>query len=342
MVPFVARHSRARVQEALRAVDLGGLDPVVLPLPRPVLYDSWHVLGFPKLDHWRRLHGVDVVHAPSVAVPPRGRAPLVVTVHDAAPVLFPATFSARGRWFHARGMAAAQKRAELVITVSEAAAAELVEHAGFPRDQLRVVPNGVELDEASEADVATARQKYGLEDAPYVLFVGTLEPRKNIGVLVDAFAKLTAETALPHTLAVVGPEGWVSREAVPTEAAALGARLRMLGPVSGRDLWGLYRAAEVFAHPSRHEGFGIPVLEAMAQRRAVVCSDIPVLREVSGGHARFVPPDDADAWVGALVDLLGDSEARIRMGEAGREWAERFSWRRCADATAAVYGEVVR
>jgi glycosyltransferase involved in cell wall biosynthesis len=342
VVPFVARHTRAQVRKALRAADLDGLDPVVLPLPRPVLYDAWHVLGHPRLESSRRLGEVDVVHAPSVAVPPRGRAPLVVTVHDAAPVLFPETFSRRGRWFHARGIAAAKHRADLVITVSEVAADELVHHAGFARERLRVVHNGVELQEATDEDVAAARARHGLVDTPYVLFVGTLEPRKNLAVLIDAFTRLVDETEFPHVLAVVGPEGWVTRHAVPAEAAGLGERLRMLGPVAGSDLWGLYRGAEVFAHPSRHEGFGIPVLEAMAQRRAVVGSDIPVLREVSGGHARLVPPDDVDGWRRALAELLGDAAARARMGEAGRVWAERFSWARCAEATAAVYREAVR
>lgn len=341
VVPFVARHSRAQVREALHAADLDGLDPVVLSLPRPVLYDAWHVLGRPRLEAWARLRAVDVVHAPSVAVPPRGRTPLVVTVHDAAPVLFPETFSRRGRWFHARGMAAAKQRADLVITVSEAAADELVHHAGFAREQLRVVHNGVELREATDDEVAAARARHGLTAKPYVLFVGTLEPRKNLAGLVDAFAKLVDETELPHVLAVAGPEGWVTRDAVPATAARLGARLQMLGPVAGRDLWGLYRGAEVFAHPSHHEGFGLPVLEAMAQRRAVVCSDIPVLREVSGGHARLVPPDDTDAWAHALTELLGDAAARARMGAEGRTWAEGFSWARCADATAAVYREAV-
>jgi glycosyltransferase involved in cell wall biosynthesis len=342
VVPFVARHARARVAEALAAERLDHLDPVVLPWPRPALYDAWHLLGVPRLGWWSRLRDVDLVHAPSVAVPPHGKQPLVVTAHDAAPLLFPEAYSRRGRWFHARGMAAARRRADLVITVSQAAAAELVEHAQFSSDRIRIVPNGVELTEATDAEVDAARRQYGLGHVPFVLFVGTLEPRKNLTLLIEAFRAMVERKDVPHVLAVVGGAGWVTRDAVPASAAGLGERLRMLGPVSGRDLFALYRGADLFALPSRHEGFGIPVLEAMAQRRAVVCADIPALREVSGGHARLVPPDDVDAWVGALYELLNDDAARQRMGESGRAWAEGFSWTRCAEATAAAYREAVR
>ncbi|MBA2326335.1 MAG: glycosyltransferase, partial [Actinobacteria bacterium] len=139
LAPFVARHGADQVAAALRDFGLAGLDPVALPLPRPVLYDAWHVLGAPGLGAVRRRRGaLDVVHAPSVAVPPRGRYRLVVTVHDAAPLVHPETYPRRGRWFHRRGIAAAARRADLVITVSRAAADEIDEHTDISPDRVRV------------------------------------------------------------------------------------------------------------------------------------------------------------------------------------------------------------
>jgi glycosyltransferase involved in cell wall biosynthesis len=341
LVPFVARHRAADVRAALDAFGLDDLDPVAFALPRPLLYDAWHVVGAPGLRSVARRRGaVDVVHAPSVAVPPRGRYRLVVTVHDAAPLLFPETYPRRGRWFHRRGIAAAARRADLVITVSHAAAAELEEHTDIPGERVRVVPNGVDLGEASDEDVAAARAAFGLGDRPYVLWLGSLEPRKNVGVLVEAFARWAATSDVPHQLVLAGPAGWVEdRDAVLAPARRLGDRVRTIGRVGDDHLRGVYRGADVFALPSRHEGFGIPVLEAMAQGTPVIASDIAALREVAGDTARLVAADDADAWAGALDDLLRDRDVHADLAAAGRRRAELFSWERCAADTVAVYRE---
>ena len=343
VVPFVASHSRESIEAALRTFHLDGVDPVVLPLPRPLLYDAWHLLGVPGLGRVVRRNGpLDVVHAPSVAVPPKGGYRLVVTVHDAAPLVFPETYPARGRWFHRRGIAAAARRADLVITTSQAAAAEIEEHTTIDPDRLRVVPNGVDLGDASDDEVDSVRAAFDLPDRPYVLWVGTLEPRKNVGVLVEAFARWAATSDVPHRLVLAGPKGWVEdREAVLEPARRLGDRVRVLGHVDGAQLRGLYRGADVFAFPSLHEGFGLPVLEAMAQGTPVVCADIPALAEVAGAAARLVPVGDPDGWASALDDLVRDHGERERLGAAGRHHAEAFTWDRCIAETVAVYREAL-
>ena len=343
LVPFVARHRERDVAAALHAFGLDGLDPVVLPLPRPVLYDSWHLLGRPGLRGLARRRGaLDLVHAPSVAVPPKGGYRLVVTVHDAAPLLFPETFPRRGRWFHRRGIAAAARRADLVITVSRAAADELAEHTDIPAERVRVVPNGVDLTEASDDDVAASRVAFGLGERPYVLWLGSLEPRKNVGVLVEAFVRWAATADVPHQLVLAGPAGWVEdRQAVLAPGRRLGDRVRTIGRVGDDHLRGLYRGADVFTLPSRHEGFGIPVLEAMAQSTPVIASDIPALRELAGGAATLVAPDDPDAWVNALDYLVHERARHDDLAAAGRERAELYSWERCATETVAVYREAL-
>ena len=342
LVPFVARHRRDEVETRLHEFGLDGIDPIVLRLPRPLLYDAWHLFRRPRLVRPRRLHTVDVVHAPSVAVPPKPAAPLVVTAHDAAPLLFPETYPRRGRRFHAQGLAAAAKRADLVITVSHAAADELVTHTAIPRERIRVVPNGVGLEIADDEAVDAARRQYELGETPYVFWVGSLEPRKNVGLLVEAFAHWAAHTDLPHFLVLAGPAGWVQDEAsVLAPARRLGNRVRTIGRVGDPALTALYRGADLFAFPSRHEGFGIPVLEAMAQETPVLAADIAALREVAAGAAVLRSSDDPEAWVAALDNLLHDDAEQSRLSKAGRERAQRFTWARCAEETRAVYREAI-
>jgi glycosyltransferase involved in cell wall biosynthesis len=342
VVPFVARHGRDHVRTRLREFGLADVDPVVLWLPRPLLYDAWHMVRRPRLPRARGLREVDVVHAPSVAVPPKSGAPLVVTAHDAAPLIFPETYPRRGRRFHEQGLAAAAERADLVITVSHASAEELVTHTAIPRERIRIVPNGVDLELASDDEVEKARREFELGDAPYVFWIGSLEPRKNVGLLVDAYARWAARTGLPHRLVLAGPAGWVEDEsAVLAPAGALGDRVRTIGRVGDPALRALYRGADLFAFPSRHEGFGIPVLEAMAQATPVLAANIPALREVTGDAARLLSPDDTDAWLAALDELLHDSDERVRLGAAGRERAQRYSWTRCAEETRAVYRDAI-
>ena len=338
VTPFTARHHRDDVARALRAHDLDGYDPVILPLPAALLYDAWHVLG--TAGPARRVAPVDLLHAPSPAVPPTGGLPLVVTVHDAAPLVMPDAFTKRGVRFHRQGFAAAAKRANLVIAVSEFCADEVTAHTAIPRERIRVVPNGVDRERATPEAIEKARLVYAIDDKPYVFWAGTFQPRKNVRVLLDAFSRLDP-AFYPHRLVLAGPAGWKPDDADAEVARELGDRVRLLGPVHRHQLFPLFAGADLYAFPSRHEGFGIPVLEAMAQGTPVVCSDIPALREVAGEAAIFVDPDDVDAWVDALGVTLADAEARAAMVDAGSVRVANYSWERCARETAAVYGEAL-
>jgi glycosyltransferase involved in cell wall biosynthesis len=347
VAPFCARHSDEEISVAYRAA---GLDPVETPrasalgLPRPLLYEAWHRVGRPKLPLGRAaLADVDLVHAPSPAVPPASGRPLVVTIHDVAFELFPDAYPRRGRRFHQLGLAAAARRADLVITVSQSAAEEILMECPRLEDRLRVVHNGVDHELARVADVAAVREHFGIGDAPYVLWVGSLEPRKGLGTLISAFARLAStKEAPPHQLVLVGPDGWLSAQGIDqADLAVVGDRLRSLGPVGEIELRSLYAGAELFAFPSRHEGFGIPVLEAMVQSTPVLCSDIPALREVTGDAARLLPVGDVEAWSTGLVELLGDERARSELARRGVERAAGFSWERTVAATREVYVEAL-
>src|SRR3954451_2533290 len=338
---FVARHPRTAIDAVLAEYSVS-MATQRLPFPRPVLYDAWHTIGAPRLSVLAQpLAHADVVHAPSVAVPPRGHGGLVVTVHDVAPLLFPETFPARGRWFHRSGLRAAARRADAVIVVSHDAAADVVERTAIGADRIRVVHNGVDDVDVTEEQVQAMRRRLGLE-RPYVFWVGTQEPRKNVRLLVQAFAAATAsEPSLPHDVVLAGAAGWLHEQASTMPGAdRLGDRLRLLGRVGDDDLYALYRGADLFAFPSIHEGFGLPVLEAMRQGTPVLCTDRSSLPEVAGNAALLVPPD-ADAWTPAIISALTDDALRARLAATGRSRAAEFSWERCARQTHAVYAELL-
>ncbi len=219
----VARHTPEEVQSAWAEFDLGALPgPTVLPLPRAALYDSWHLLGWPPLS---RGADVDLLHAPSLAVPPKDGKPLVVSVHDAAPWLFPASFPLRGRWFHHAGVRAATRRADRVLTGTEAAASELRAHTSLPAERLRVIPYGVDHPYAvADPEVVwTVLQRYDLHDRQYVLWVGSLEPRKGLATLVSAVVKLAQKNSAP-TLVLAGYTGWRNANIISPEDRAVLAR----------------------------------------------------------------------------------------------------------------------
>ncbi|MGH9105447.1 MAG: glycosyltransferase family 4 protein [Acidimicrobiales bacterium] len=358
IVPFSAWHRRGEAEEVFTRFGLpsdAAARLVRAPLPRPALFEAWNSLAFPGPGLLSsKLRGADVVHAPLLAVPPV-RCPLVVTVHDTGFALFPESYPRRGLRFHSRALQRVAGRAKLVVTATHAAAAEIVEHSRIREDRLRVVPHGVDHRVATPEEKGRALERYGLGNVPYVLWVGSLEPRKNVGAVVRAFARLGAghpmsagrpvsagRAAWAHRLVLAGPLGWLHQGLIAdSERAALGERLRILGAVGEDDLRGLYAGAALFAFPSLHEGFGMPALEAMVQGTPVVCSDLPALREVTGGAAVLVPPDDIDQWAGAIEEVAAPGARREALVSAGLDRAREFSWGATARMTHRVYEEAL-
>lgn len=310
-----------------RPRDPDGLLDAYVDLGRPhgsLRYELWHRLRRPVIDL-----GVDVVHAPSLAVPPAGTTPLVVTVHDVAFLRHPEAFTRRGVSFHRRGLELAYRDAAVVITASEFARTEL-ERAGFESNRLHLAPHGVTRPDPEPDDVVDTRVRRMGVTQPFVLAVGTVEPRKGLDVLAAAFTQ--AREHVPDlTLAVVGPRGWL---AVPGLDAP---GIRELGSVDERTLDALYRRATVCAVPSRYEGFGLPALEALARGCPVIASATTSLPEVVGDAGRLVPPRDVETWAQALVDLVTDADARADLARRGAQRAREFTWTRSAAAHLEAY-----
>jgi glycosyltransferase involved in cell wall biosynthesis len=304
-----------------------------LHLPRQAVYEYWHALRWPPVE---RVTGpVDVVHGTAVAVPPT-RAPLVMTVHDLAFLADPTQATRHGNRFFRRGTELARKHARLVLVPSEATAAECRE-AGFDPDRLRVVPWGVDHTPASEADVDAVRTSRGLR-RPYVLFVGTIEPRKNLAGVVGAMATLAHREI---DLVIAGPDGW--NEDLEKRLAMLrgsGIGIHRLGFVTPAELPALYAGCAAFCYPSLREGFGMPVLEAMAQGAPVVTSLGTATAEVAGGDGLLVDPRDPPAIGAALAKLLDDPALADELRARARTRAASYTWERTAALTAAAYAEV--
>ena len=302
--------------------------PVVvrqLPIARPWLYEAWNRLHWPAVE--RASGSVDVCHS-TIAIPAVTRAPHVVTVHDVAFVHAPDRFTAHG----VRVMSAGLERcrdADLVLCPSRATCADLVA-LGFDETRIRVVPWGVEATAVTDADRQRVRQRYALPDR-FVLFVGTVEPRKNLARLAHAVSALDP----PIELVVAGATGW--GEATATDDPGTRDRIRFLGFVPADDLPAVYASATVFAYPSLQEGFGLPIAEAMAYGIPVVTSRGSATEEVAGGAAVLVDALDIESIGDGIESALTDRE---RLSSAGFVRAGELSWEAAADSTLAAYREV--
>lgn len=264
----------------------------------------------------------DVVHATTLLVPPKRRAALVVTIHDVVPWTHPETLTPRGVGFHRRMGARAASEADLIVTPT-VAVADQVRHLLAPGAEVIAVPPGFSSN-LTVPDDARERRTRQVGEGDYLLFVGTSEPRKGLDTLLDALS----EPALRgQSLVVVGPRGWggvdVGQQA---EARGIADRVTMTGRVDDADLAALYAGASLVVMPSRAEGFGLPVLEAMNLAVPVITSDDPAMREVGAGATRTFPVGDPTALCAAIVRVLSDAALREQMIGAGRMRALDFDW----------------
>ncbi len=307
-----ARYLRGLLPELERLVDV---EPLAWGGSRKAATVARDVWWYP-LELPRRARGLDVLHCPSFRGPLRApAAPLVLTVHDLAVLRHPNTFNRWTRTYSRLLVPRVVHAAQRVIAVSDFTKRELLDVLEIPEERIRVIPNAVAKPFVPDG---------GRAEGEYVLAVGTREPRKNLPRLAEAARLAGVE------LRIAGAQGW-------GEVEVAGAGVRVLGYVDDEELARLYRGALCVAYPSLYEGFGIPVLEALACGAPVVTSAGSAMAEVADGAAVLVDPQDADAIADGIREAI---RRREELAALGPERALGFTWQAAAEATTAVYREL--
>lgn len=311
----------------------------VLPVPERWMTVGWQRLRIPLPVDWVA-GGADVIHAPDFVAPPH-RAPAVVTVHDLSYLVTPDYAYPNLRRYLSAAVPRSLKRAAGIVAVSRSTADDLSEFYGIDPSRITVVHNGVDPAFRPAPDDAIHRALAQLElRQPYFVIVGTIEPRKNHLGLLRAFEALSA-TRPDASLVIVGRPGWMS-EGIMAEIDAVMRRLpvRHLPDIEDSLLPALYTGSVALVYPSWYEGFGLPVVEAMACGTAVITSDRGSLAEVAGDAALLVPPDSPEAIADAMRMLLDDPVRRRDLVESGLRRARRFTWEAAALSHLNLYRSV--
>lgn len=302
-------------------------------LPRMV----WMQTAAPRL--LRQLH-VDVVHFTNGMVPLACPIPSVVTIHDMSLTLYPRYHPPRRVLLNRPLVDFAARRATAIITVSQSAKRDIIRLYGLPAERIHVVDEAAAPSFRPVRDrdqLARVRRRYRLADR-FILYVGTIEPRKNLAKLIEGFAARHRSGDLPHQLVCAGPYGWLCGDIGDRiRQLQLGGAIRLIGYVPFADLPALYSLAEMFVFPSLYEGFGLPVIESMACGTPVITGAVPALTEVGGGAAECVDPLEADTLGEAMVALARSRARREQLAALGLRRARAFSWERAARETLEVY-----
>jgi alpha-1,3-rhamnosyl/mannosyltransferase len=294
----------------------------------------------------RRLaESIDVFLATDLRIPRLDRTPVCATLFDAIPLHHPEWANPRLRSLKNLALRRSVRWADHVIALSHAMVPELVDQYGIDRQRITVVPPGVDarwFERESAPRIASVEARYALKPG-YLLFVGTLQPRKNVDRIVAAFERMPAHTTAGRQLIIAGRAGPRAGPIVATlRAAAAGGRVRWLDYVERDDMRALYQGAAGLVFPSLYEGFGLPVLEAFASGIPVVTSTTTSLPETAGDAAMLVDPTDVDALAGAMASIIDDSVLVNRLRKSGLERARAFTWARCAAETNAVLRTLVQ
>lgn len=290
-------------------------------------------------------HDLDLLHSPDFIPPAFGARRRLITVHDLNFLYYPQYLTDESRRYYAGQIEWAVATADHIAADSEHTRQDLIQRLDAPPEKVTTVylaANPIYERPAPPEAVEATLKRYGLSPG-FVLFVGTLEPRKNVPTLLRAYVALRHQRKVNVPLILVGGKGWLYQEIFQTiEALNLEGAVRHLRGVPDEDLANLYRAAGVLALPSYYEGFGLPPLEAMHCGCPVVTSNRASLPEVVGEAGILLDPDDVDAWIDGLATALLDGERRAAMIATGREQARRFTWEKTAAATLRLYRSVAR
>ncbi len=291
-------------------------------------------------------HAMDVIHIPwQVGFLMPVSCAKVLTVHELTPIIFPEIQTRFWVILHRYFLPRILKKVDMVITVSESTKRDLIKYMSVPETKIKTIYQGVDTEMYKvlpTSHIESIRRKYQL-DFPYILYVGNIEPKKNIPTLLKAFSAISQGSKNDYRLVIVGKKLWKYQPTLDTvRVLNLQDRVIFLGYVPENDLPGIYNAASLFVFPSLYEGFGRPLLEAMMCGVPVIASNTSSIPEVVGDAGITVDPYDISALAMAINQVLTDDELRTTLIKKGLERAKLFSWQKCAEETLAVYEEAYR
>ncbi len=309
---------------------------LTIPYPRIPLRKT---IGNNIILAWKlRSHDFDIVHDLSQISPFlfSSHFKKILTIHDLTPILFSETYGLIHVFLQKHVLPMTLKNIDMIITVSEHSKQDIINHLKIPEEKIKVIYNGIDGRFKPLKKVDDVKEKYDIK-SPFILYVGTLEPRKNIPTLINAFYELKKNGIL-YKLVIVGGKGWKYKDIYEhVDKLNLQREVIFTGYVSDDDLPKLYNAADLFIYPSLYEGFGFPPLEAMACGCPVITSNTSSLPEVVGDAGMMVDPYDVDEIANAMKRVLLDENLREEMIKKGLERAKKFRWENCADETIRVY-----
>ncbi|MFC1975426.1 glycosyltransferase family 4 protein [Chloroflexota bacterium] len=313
-----------------------------LPTQRPVVRIFWEQFIQPLT---LRRAGVDLLHALAFVAPVAAPCPFVVTVYDLSFLRYPEAFRPFNRWYLSQFTAHSVKQAQAVITISESTRQDVINFLGVPPERVHTIYCGSDENfrPLPAAKVEAFKASRQLPDT-FVLYLGTLEPRKNVDGLIRAYARWRERQPDAPPLIVAGGKGWYYHQIFElVESLNLTESIRFPGYIPQDELPLWYNAATLFVYPSHFEGFGLPVLEAMACGMPVITSTVSSLPEVTGkdGVACLVNPTDAEALAEVMNEVMADADLRASMSERGLARAAKFKWQKTARETVAIYQKVL-
>lgn len=317
------------------------------PIDERNMVRLWHRLNMPlPRVEWFTGGPLDLLHATDFVLPPSKARQKLVTVHDLAFLFYPDAAMPSLHHYLNVVVPRSVRRADALIADSRHTAHDLNEQWQVPLERITVVQGGVDHAQFRPVNdpqqLAAVRQRYGLGERPYILALSRLEPRKNFVRLIEAFAAARAEARLPHQLVIGGRKGWLY-ESIFARVQELGLAEDVLFPgfITDADLPALYSGAAFFAYPSLYEGFGLPIVEALACGVPVLTGDNSCLPEAGGPGAIYVRAEDVGSIAEGIVRLGTDAALRTRLAAAGQEHAAHFTWERSAQQLLSAYHKLL-
>lgn len=309
-----------------------------VPVFHPLFRIAWDYFMLPKALKKDR---IELVHYFKPATTPFKKPLSIATMYDVIPLLHPETQTKIQLAYWKKQLPLVAKTCDHLITISESAKNDIVNLLNISPDKITVTPLGVDekFKRADEEKINAIKEKYSL-NSPFFLFVGTIEPRKNIAKLIKAFDSIADQ--VPHELVITGKWGWKFDDVKEALGNARSKdKIKILSYVDGVDLVPLYSAADVFVFPSLYEGFGLPVLEALACGVPVITSNVSSLPEAVGENGILINPESEEGIAQSMLKLAQDEALKKDLSQKGTEWAKNFTWEKTAEETLKVYDKVL-